>query len=711
MAETTVTQRVVGWLRRWRSATTAYEPSVRLRGLVFTAQVVGMLALARVTGLWVVAIPAMGLLAAGHWHIYRRQDVNKLLRLVMIAGLHLAICYLVAGLVIGVPFPQVQFALLVTGMIAFELKTRQNLISGLGFGLVLLYTAATLSRDITFLLFLLSWFGLALAFFWQADHEDGVKAVRQVLRVEAARGWRIPPVAGRLALLMLILGPLVFTFMPRYAGAPLWRPVSLRIPIRSSNTSPQVVNPALPLVQVEGTNNLGQTSEYYYGFSSNLDLSYRGGLSNTIMMHVRSPVGSYWRSNAYDTYDGRTWSVADVDDVRVIDTDDGLELFFSLQGDPYPVFGDAYFVQSFFIAEPLPNLLFVGGQAEDVYIYAERLVVDSTDGIRLGEPLTPGMTYSVVSRPVDFEADELRAAGRDYPPEILTRNLQVPAIVGPEVRQLARDLTAHTTNPYDAAVAIRDHLRETYPYDFYPPPQPPGSEAVYQLLFVDQRGVCEHYVTAMVVMLRELGIPARLVAGYGTGQYNAITGYYEVRAYDAHAWVEAYFPGYGWVPFDPTPGWTAEPYTTPINRWLFSGVGAAFQPPELPIGALVEAGAVVAGVLAVPLGLLTALAVLAGLVWVVLWWLRRWQARRAVPLARFWNDANRQRIFAAYRRAEGRLRVRRGAAQTVQEQARTHPALVGLAALVDKAAYDPTPPSVAEVAAAESAADGVKAGR
>jgi hypothetical protein len=84
------------------------------------------------------------------------------------------------------------------------------------------------------------------------------------------------------------------------------------------------------------------------------------------------------------------------------------------------------------------------------------------------------------------------------------------------------------------------------------PPLPRGRDAVDQFLFVDRRGFCEQIGTSLVVMLRSLGIPARLAVGYATGERNPFTGLYEVRAKDAHAWAEVYFPGVGWQAFDPT---------------------------------------------------------------------------------------------------------------------------------------------------------------
>ena len=84
------------------------------------------------------------------------------------------------------------------------------------------------------------------------------------------------------------------------------------------------------------------------------------------------------------------------------------------------------------------------------------------------------------------------------------------------------------------------------------PPLPRGEDAVDRFLFVDRRGFCEQIGTSLVVMLRSLGIPARLAVGYATGERNPFTGLYEVRAKDAHAWAEVYFPGVGWQAFDPT---------------------------------------------------------------------------------------------------------------------------------------------------------------
>ncbi|MBL8057587.1 MAG: transglutaminase domain-containing protein, partial [Anaerolineales bacterium] len=342
------------------------------------------------------------------------------------------------------------------------------------------------------------------------------------------------------------------------------------------------------------------------------------------------------------------------------------------------------------IVRDQPNLIFAAYRPVTLYIRAEAVSLDAGVGLRVGEPLRAGTVYTVISRRPVFDAERLRAAGTEYPPALAARYLQLPPVISERVRALARDLTAASPTPYDKAVALRDYLR-TIPYDFIPPPHKPGAEVVDTFLFEDRRGVCEMFATAQVVMLRTLGIPARIVAGYGPGDYNPLSGYYTVRQNDAHGWVEAYFPGYGWVPFDPTPGWTPAPYTAPVQRWIFSG---AFDGLQVPVGDLLSAGA---GLAALAAGPLLALAGLAGLIALGVWlwprvggWLRRWRAGRST----LDRDPGRRRILAAYRAALRRLRLARAPAETPQELAHRadRPDLDELTKAVEIAAYRPAPP-------------------
>jgi transglutaminase-like putative cysteine protease len=153
---------------------------------------------------------------------------------------------------------------------------------------------------------------------------------------------------------------------------------------------------------------------------------------------------------------------------------------------------------------------------------------------------------------------QLRAAGTDYP-AWLEPYMSLPddgSYRPPEViaaiRKLALQVTAGANNPYDKATAIESYLRAHYTYTLSPP-STLGRDPVDFFLFDSKKGFCAYFASAMGDMLRSIGIPTRLVSGFGPGIYDVRRNQYQVRDEDAHTWVESYFPGYGWITFEPTP--------------------------------------------------------------------------------------------------------------------------------------------------------------
>ncbi len=159
--------------------------------------------------------------------------------------------------------------------------------------------------------------------------------------------------------------------------------------------------------------------------------------------------------------------------------------------------------------------------------------------------------YYGLSRLPEFPLNKLRAAGTDYPSEITESYLQVPQLDS-RIPELARTITANAATPADKAIALETYLRSKYNYTLDLAGKP-GKDPLAHFLFETRAGHCEYFASAMAVMLRTLGIPSREVNGFLPGEYNSLGGDYIVRASDAHSWVEAYFPGNGWVVFDPTP--------------------------------------------------------------------------------------------------------------------------------------------------------------
>ena len=146
---------------------------------------------------------------------------------------------------------------------------------------------------------------------------------------------------------------------------------------------------------------------------------------------------------------------------------------------------------------------------------------------------------------------QLKSASTEYPEYIRARYLQLPYIP-PRVHELAKEISSGIDNPYDKAKAIEHYLRANYPYDLEIPAPPVDRDVTDYFLFDLKRGYCDYYATAMVVLARLNGLPARFVSGYSSGSYDAMSAQYVVRELNAHSWAEIYFPEIGWIEFEPT---------------------------------------------------------------------------------------------------------------------------------------------------------------
>jgi transglutaminase-like putative cysteine protease len=211
-------------------------------------------------------------------------------------------------------------------------------------------------------------------------------------------------------------------------------------------------------------------------------------------------------------------------------------------------------VQTFYLQSREPNVVFGAYRPNEVYFPSGGLRVDRYDSIRAPILLDPGMIYSVVSEVPLTSPDELRAFPPAWPADELARYTQVPRSLPSRVADLAHRITDSQPTVYDKVIAVQRWLRENTRYNLAIPPDPPGTDPVDEFLFVRREGFCEHIASAMALMLREVGIPTRLATGFGPGERNPLTGYFEVKERDAHAWVEVLYPGAGWVPYDPTFG-------------------------------------------------------------------------------------------------------------------------------------------------------------
>lgn len=271
------------------------------------------------------------------------------------------------------------------------------------------------------------------------------------------------------------------------------------------------------------------------GVGGDLDPSTFGNTDTELHFRVESSVPAYWRTGAYETFTGMGWE------------QEATTTPFEQPGDEPATPGPRleYDVHLERPASALPT-----GWRPVTIDGIDGLQETSQGGIRTGEPVPAGTSFTGTSVMPTDDVDTLRAATGPDPSHIEATYTQLPA-TSDRVDTLAADLIGDEPTRYDAAMAVQSHLRSEKGYDLGA--SATGADIVDEFLFEMEAGYCEYFATSMVALLRAEDIPARYVVGYAPGDEIG-DGVYEVRGIHAHAWVEVYFPDVGWVVFDPTPG-------------------------------------------------------------------------------------------------------------------------------------------------------------
>ncbi len=312
--------------------------------------------------------------------------------------------------------------------------------------------------------------------------------------------------------------------------------------------------------------NLGGYSygtDFSAGFSDHVQLGQIGQIqqSNSVVMHVKidgDAIGRYdlhWRGVALANFDGHSWSSPQEqallqrqseNSFAIPSLDAALRIPAASRAEPPNL------IHYRVVMEPIgTNVFFLAPWARSVSGDYRLLATDSGGAIYDFDTRHAINHYEAISDLATPSPAELRTAGRAYPALIRNTYLPLPAF-DPRIGQLALQITSYASNDYDKAARIELYLKTRYGYTLSLP-RTAEADPVANFLFVRKQGHCEYFASSMAVMLRTLGIPARVVNGFRSDEFNDLTGSYVVRAKDAHAWVETYFPGYGWQTFDPTP--------------------------------------------------------------------------------------------------------------------------------------------------------------
>ena len=328
----------------------------------------------------------------------------------------------------------------------------------------------------------------------------------------------------------------------------------------------------LPRWQARYLSSLAPRNNLVSGFSDDVRLGDIGEIkrSSQVVMHIQidgDTVGGHdlkWRGIALGIFDGTRWSNPPGQRALHLSSEGGFDLSrsdLSLMGMAQAPH-QARYLRYRVLMEPVgTSVFFVAYQPSLLYGPYREIATDDAGTIYNNDPQRMVSAYRAVSDISLPKPEVLRYASGPIAPQLALTYLQLPP-VDPRVRALAEQITQRAASPYDKTLAIESYLHDKYRYTLVLPRRL-AKDPIADFLLVRKEGHCEYFASAMAVMLRTLGIPSRLVNGFRTGEFNTITGSYIIRGSEAHTWVEVFFPGTGWVSFDPTP---ADPKQVP-STW------------------------------------------------------------------------------------------------------------------------------------------------
>jgi protein-glutamine gamma-glutamyltransferase len=320
------------------------------------------------------------------------------------------------------------------------------------------------------------------------------------------------------------------------------------------------------------------TSDVSTGFTDRLQLGRIGEIqqSSAVVMHIEiqnDVQGGYdlkWRGVTLNVFKGNTWSNS-FEQKQLQPSVDGS---YQLRAPSSPPSAVHRYIRYRVLMEPIgTNVFFLAEQPRSLTGSYRPVTSDpggSVYNLDLEHPIT---RYDALSELPQIDADELRLAPNTVP-DGAEQYLMLPPL-DIRISKLADQITASSNNNYDKALAIEQYLRTHFGYTLQLPRTVPR-DPLANFLFERKQGHCEYFASSMAVMLRAIHIPSRIVNGFRTGEFNDLTGQYVVRASNAHSWVEAYFPGFGWISFDPTPGGSVPAPTGWSRMQLYLDAAASF---------------------------------------------------------------------------------------------------------------------------------------
>lgn len=437
---------------------------------------------------------------------------------------------------------------------SFDVPSRKDLAFSIGgsAGLMSIASAQAISTTFSITIFLWAFISvISLTSLWRsmAENKDSLK-----LNVYSA-SFAVLIIFIVVSLIVLLLPapqPMQTVTLPSSIKTRVAIPNSGSLTQGGSNST-EPAQPGVPggHVQVGG----------YVGFSGPLNTDIRASLSNKIVLRVRTSNPGYFLGETFDTFDGRSWTQQS----KKTTTLPGPSPFFlpsASSGQPTESFiNSTQNTETFYVAVPLPNLIFSSNTPYEVYYPGSPLYIGAGRSIRSGYVMSAGTVYTVLSHNTRKTPQELQQAmpvGTAFTEGLdqtqVKKDLQIPNFYG-RVHRLALSIVknAGAQTTYQIVSALEAWMGSHMHYSTNIPLLPNGADSVNQFLFVTKTGYCEQISTSLVVMLRSLGIPSREAVGYVPGSFNPFTDLWEIREDDAHAWVQVWYGQQGgWQDTDPT---------------------------------------------------------------------------------------------------------------------------------------------------------------
>jgi transglutaminase-like putative cysteine protease len=551
---------------------TEVEDSLLLRILTQALVLVGIVAtdVAAETEMSSWAIPLS--IAGATWSWYSRRRPNVAVKFAIAILMLLALGAFFAGLWRQLNDTRLVLAeLLVQLQVlhSFDLPRRKDLGYSMVIGLILLGVASTLSQTMGFGLLLLVFLAIALPVLL-LDYRSRLGLVASGLRLPLKQsGLSVKQLIGFL-LAVLVLGLGLFAIMPRLPGYQLQTfPVSAPIQ-RDFNDSTEIINPGYVRTgDASRGSGTGRSSrqgqeggpgvmdeEFYYGFNQRINQNLRGQMKPKVVMRVRSQAEGFWRVLAFDRYLGQGWEISRNQAAKTVERSSWSYQFFLPRSPSLAQKKEV--VQTYTVVAELPNLIPALAQAKVLYFPTRQIAIDPEGNLRSPLELLEGLTYTVISDVPYRDRTQLQQTSSRYPVNIQKYYLEVPDAIRDKVRQKTEAMLARSpqpiTAPYEKALFLAQELKQRYTIQPDLPFLKQNEDLVETFLFKYEGGYPDHFATTLAIMLRSIGIPARLAVGFRPGEFNPFTGLYVVRNTDAHAITEVYFPNFGWWAFDPIPG-------------------------------------------------------------------------------------------------------------------------------------------------------------